>query len=201
MPGQELANHFTEWTYNYHDDKRPWACNVHRYPTPDEQRRFAKAYIEHHAGKPPGGAGTARDDGTATPVPPPMMHATSSSSIVDFMLDSRAPPGGWCAAEKAHEESTDRAARQLLDESRMWRPANSAMWAAWGVVQAKIDDDEGKEGTEEEEEPADEFDYILYAQDRALFFWGDVVQMGLVDAGELPESLRTRLKIVEAGNQ
>jgi choline kinase len=42
----------------------------------------------------------------------------------------------------------------------------------------------------------DEFDYLGYAQERAMFFWGDVVALGLIKKEELPEGLRGRLKIV-----
>lgn len=42
----------------------------------------------------------------------------------------------------------------------------------------------------------EEFDYLGYAQERAMFFWGDVVALGLVKMEELPEGLRGRLKIV-----
>lgn len=43
----------------------------------------------------------------------------------------------------------------------------------------------------------EEFDYLAYAQDRAMFVWGDLVGMGLVKMEDLPETLRQRLKIVE----
>jgi choline kinase len=49
------------------------------------------------------------------------------------------------------------------------------------------------DGEEEEEE----FDYLAYAQDRAMFFWGDMVALGLVRKEELPEALVRRLKVVE----
>lgn len=49
----------------------------------------------------------------------------------------------------------------------------------------------------EDEGGADEFDYLAYARERAMFFWGDVLQMGLVEKEELPEELRERAKIVE----
>ncbi|KIV95825.1 hypothetical protein PV10_03431 [Exophiala mesophila] len=52
------------------------------------------------------------------------------------------------------------------------------------------------EAEEEEEEEEEEFDYLAYAQDRAMFFWGDCVQMGIVKEEELPEDLRHRIKKV-----
>jgi len=50
---------------------------------------------------------------------------------------------------------------------------------------------------EQLDEPEDEFDYLGYAQERAMFFWGDVVRLGLVRREELPEKLVQNLKIVE----
>ncbi|KAF2497010.1 kinase-like protein [Lophium mytilinum] len=47
---------------------------------------------------------------------------------------------------------------------------------------------EAEDGEKEEEE--EEFDYLAYAQDRAWFFWGDAVKLGLVKAEELPEEVR-----------
>lgn len=47
------------------------------------------------------------------------------------------------------------------------------------------------------EESEEGFDYLSYAHERALFFWGDCVQMGLVKLEELPEGLRGRVKLLE----
>lgn len=110
------------------------------------------------------------------------------------MLDARYPGGDWSAAERAREERCEKQISELLEETRLWRPANSAMWVAWGIVQAKVP---GLDGTPEEvdgEDSADEFDYLQYAQERALFFWGDCVQLGLIKLGDLPESLQQKLK-------
>ncbi|UKZ56716.1 hypothetical protein TrVGV298_010557 [Trichoderma virens] len=178
--GLEFANHFTEWMYNYHDPLIPFACHADRYPSLEEQKRFIRAYVDH------------RPHAAATPS---LLPTASSSSIVDFMLDARYPGGDWGAVEKAREEQVDQQVRELIEEARLWQPANSAQWIAWGIVQAKVP---GLDGNPAEEEPgADEFDYLSYAQDRAMFFWGDVVQLGLVKLEELPEALRARIKIVK----
>lgn len=52
-------------------------------------------------------------------------------------------------------------------------------------------------GGENEEEEGEGFDYLSYAHERALFFWGDCVQMGLIRLEELPEGLRGRVKMIE----
>ncbi|KAM5358200.1 hypothetical protein ACJZ2D_015496 [Fusarium nematophilum] len=203
-PGIEFANHFTEWTYNYHDAMASWACTERRYPNPDEQRRFVKAYVDHRPRFSQGNGSTPRlvpsdgnlSSGASTPLATPSNPAaSSSSSIVDFMLDARVPPGGWSAAERANEERSEQRVRELLEETRLWRPANHVMWVAWGIVQAKVPGLD--ESLTEEDVGPDEFDYLSYTQDRAMFFWGDCVQMGLVKKEDLPQALQQRLKIVE----
>ncbi|KAK4145784.1 kinase-like domain-containing protein [Dichotomopilus funicola] len=230
VPGLEFANHFTEWSYNYHDPTRPYACDTSRYPTPDEQRRFVKAYVDHRpqrffaespasspmiptTGGSAGSVSMSPAIGASSPGGVSLHAVPSSSSIVEFMLDARVPPGGWKEEERKREEDVEGRIKALLEETRLWRAANSAMWVAWGIVQAKVpglpeDEEEaagekkeeegGKaEGDGEAEEEEEEFDYLAYAQDRALFFLGDCVLLGLVKAEELEEKLRGRLKVVD----
>ncbi|KAI5467863.1 kinase-like domain-containing protein [Mariannaea sp. PMI_226] len=194
--GYEFANHFNEWTCNYHDPLTSWACNHRRYPTLEEQKSFLKAYVEHRPG---------HQSNTATPLMKPIDSSlssldqpsttASSNSIVDFMLDARVPPGGWSAAERANEEKRDQRVRELLDETRLWRLASHLQWVAWGIVQAKIPGLDVS-FTEDDVSP-DEFNYLSYSQDRVLFFWGDCVQLGLVNKEDLPEKVQANLKIVE----
>jgi choline kinase len=171
------------------------------------------------------------------------------------MLDSRAPPGEKYSEQEAQRErQIEEEARRLMAETKLWRLANSAMWVAWGIVQAHVPglpdyDAEQKLGTtneaaaelesapagmraeaaaEEEDEKnsgivsqekrdagvdtnaqveqdtdifksqdEEEFDYLAYAQDRAMFLWGDAIRMGMIKAEELPESVRQRVKMVE----
>jgi choline kinase len=239
-PGLEFANHFSEWAYNYHDPARPWACDTSLYPTPEQQYRFIKAYVDHRPQFPYVESGSSP---AVTPaVTPPavaagkeggggVLHTTpSTSSIVEFMLDARVPPGGWKEEERKREEQAEGKVRALMEETRLWRTANSAQWVAWGIVQAKItgvddggdgagagggdgagagvngtgDGDGAGKGGEKEggrnteaEEQEEEFDYLAYAQERAYFFLGDCVLMGLVKAEELGEGVKGRLKLVD----
>ncbi|KAF2124719.1 kinase-like protein [Dothidotthia symphoricarpi CBS 119687] len=255
LPGLEFANHFTEWTYNYHDATQSWKCNDKYYPTADEQHRFLRTYLGHTPNyKAPGAASNP-----PTPHLGPLPSSTSTTtlaatatatpnSISAFMLDSRAPPGDksfFQEQELEAERQTEEEARRLMAETRLWRLANSAQWVAWGIVQAAVPGlpdfdaeakaaaaavandgtaadavvaekkhsengsvggeaaEGGKDGAEREaelfndQEEDDEFDYLAFAQDRAMFVWGDAVRMGLVGIEELPESVRERLILVE----
>lgn len=110
------------------------------------------------------------------------------------------------------EAEVEKRVKELMEETNLWRVANSAQWVAWGIIQAKIpgfdpsesaekNGDGGAENgsdvqTEEEVLDADAFDYLGYAQERAMFFCGDCVSMGLIKVEELPEETRSRLKMV-----
>ena len=234
--GLEFANHFTEWCYNYHHPEMSSVCNTRAYPTPEEQYRFVRSYVMHRPQFNPAASATPRLDGR------------EKTNIPDFMLDARTPQGmppDYDAEEKARLEKQEEDIHQLLNETLLWRPANTAMWVAWGIVQAKIPEMETKpksragvllniiqeklhpqsdplteeekalreeakhdrpEGREQEEaheegnradEEEEEFDYLSYAQERAMFFWGDCLQMGFIKPEELPDSMKYKIKIVK----
>lgn len=287
--GLEFANHFTEWCYNYHSPTGSYALNQKAYPTPEEQTRFLKAYVQHRPPLQQSIDDSSSDNNkvmdrtrsnssnllllsSSSPSSPPVNQgapASAGGSISSFMLDSRAPPppGGYQEEERQREQDLQREIERLKREIRMWRVANSAQWVAWGIVQAKVEgmdealeaarnvtpttragatsqikggdggDGDGKHlklnsdplspelkplvdaardkrpeerqvetdidekvaaGEEnEEEEEEEEFDYLSYAQDRAFFFWGDVLQLGLIRKEELPRSIWEWIKVVE----
>lgn len=61
---------------------------------------------------------------------------------------------------------------QKLDHQvQCWSPASHAMWAIWGIVQAREDLEGGID------EP--EFDYISYARCRIAGFRREIAKLGL----------------------
>ncbi|KAJ5226300.1 hypothetical protein N7468_007525 [Penicillium chermesinum] len=158
-----FAHNDTEWCYNYHDEEKSWACNTRLYPTPEEQRRFIKTYVNHRP---------ALGGGVNSPLATPSLRAGGGSSVTPFTLDDCSST--WQQAEKAAEEEVDAEVRNLLGQTRMWLPP----------VDVDVDEEDG-------------FDYLAYAQDRAMFFWSDILALGLIDPEELPkpmvEHLRTRM--------
>lgn len=68
--------------------------------------------------------------------------------------------------------------------------------------EAEQDRPEGRLKEEEEHHEGDEtveeeFDYLAYAQDRAMFFWGDCIQMGIVKEEDLPKEMLPHIKYVK----
>jgi len=177
-PGFEFANHFCEWMADYHNETRPHEMKTNRFPTDKEVRNFLTAYVGHSFSK---------------RVPPPTA----------FNLDVRVPPPP--VDSEAEQAEVKEKVEKLLLETRAWRAASSAMWCAWGVVQAKApppqsDEQEAVGGDQLPPEKA-EFDYLLYAQQRALLFWGDCLSLGIFTTDELEgkqKGLVGRAKLVDA---
>jgi choline kinase len=140
--GLEFANHFTEWCYNYHDKRKPYACNVSKYPSPEDQESFLRSYVRH---RPQFNYDTPKMSPMDAPSERPRVATRKSSSnrLSEFMLDARMPRSNSGnvvtrdidAAAKADEDAK---VAQLAEETRIWRLANTAQWVAWAVVQAKI---------------------------------------------------------------
>lgn len=61
-------------------------------------------------------------------------------------------------------------------------------------VQAPPGNGNADESQPQEEE---EFDYLGYAQERAMFVLGDAIQLGIIKAEDLPGGVRQRVKIVD----
>ncbi|KAJ5926006.1 hypothetical protein N7454_007516 [Penicillium verhagenii] len=202
--GLEFANHFTEWCYNYHDEELSWACNNRLYPTPEDQRRFVMTYLTHRP---------AITGGVTSPLATPAMRGGTGSAVTPFTLDDGPDSSNWSQEQKSLEEDFEAEVQRLMHQTRLWRAMNSAQWVAWGIVQAKApgmeegiaemlattsnNNENGHKGQCEIKTPLvdadvdeeDGFDYLAYAQDRALFFWSDLLALGLINPDELPAAM------------
>jgi choline kinase len=124
--------------------------------------------------------------------------------------------------EVSGEDELENQVRYLMHQTRLWRVMNSAQWVAWGIVQAKVPGmDEGiaemaaasGKGSSEHEkhssglgehksppvdpdvdEEEEAFDYLAYSQDRAMFFWSDLLALGLVNADDLPAPMLEHIR-------
>jgi len=157
--------------------------------------------------------------GTISPLATPTIRARASAAIAPLDLDEGADgPSQVSQIEKSADDEHDKEVRLLMHQTRLWRVMGSAQWVAWGIVQAKVpgmeegiaealaahneSSEDGHKGGGDQQAPpvgddADEegdFDYLAYAQDRAMFFWSDLLAMNLVRAEDLPAPLVEHIK-------
>jgi thiamine kinase-like enzyme len=140
-----------------------------------------------------------RDNDTPTPpaIDTPVNSFGTSSDSLDRSLETRHRKRGLSSAsiisiDSIHERSFSLSGRHvdiseedidLLEEQvRRWSPASHAMWAVWGVVQAREEVERTKAGgrldEEDEEVPAGEFEYLIYAKGRFEAFRQEAKALG-----------------------
>ncbi|KAG0126439.1 kinase-like domain-containing protein [Tuber indicum] len=203
-PGFEFANHFCEWMSNYHDPVSPHFMHHTRFPTFQERRNFLQAYVEHSLPSPFIAKSVSMPGTSSEPSTPPTLHpsAASSSPVPSSMLDTRT------------RGVSDEEVVRLEGEAKAWRAASHAMWCAWGIVQAKNPGSGTKAAVDgqpggakaaagdlggvkpESEEDESEFDYLGYAQQRALLFWGDMLALDIMKPEEVGDEVVEKAKII-----
>jgi len=122
----DIANHFHEWTADYHSST-PHLYDFSRYPTYDQRCNFYIAYLGH----------TATFGGVAVMAEPDRELQLS----------------------------------KLEEQVRIWSPASHAMWAVWGIVQARDD--------LQANVPEPEFNYIGYSICRMAAFHREILALGI----------------------
>lgn len=150
----DIANHFHEWTADYHGST-PHILDPERYPSKHERQNFYKAYLTH------------------------AMPALVSSSVVtdepaQGEVRGRFASSGETALDLAME------CEKLEAQVRAWSPASHAMWAIWGLVQAREDLELAAQAQSKGNQPdCPEFDYLGYARCRAERFRAETVALGI----------------------
>lgn len=137
LPGFEFANHFTEWCYDYGDGIEPFAINTHRYPTPEEQDQFVRAYVRHkahiHVNSP--------EIDSLSAAPSEGFHNRTHSCLLSQLdaggLHQPEQTSALILRDSADKSVEDAEVHRLMRETRLWRAANSAQWVAWGIIQAR----------------------------------------------------------------
>lgn len=149
----DIANHFHEWTADYHS-QTPHILDPSRYPTEEERNNFYRAYLAH-ASEP---------------------FVTGASAMAT--TEDRSVSAGLSDFEKQDVSDQEADCRRLEAQVRAWSPASHAMWAVWGIVQAREDlesaaQDEG--GAPDEPE----FNYLGYAKCRVEGFRREIAALRL----------------------
>lgn len=94
-------------------------------------------------------------------------------------------------------EEEDKKKTDGENESSSKDAPESDKTATEGTKDANDTNKANPENAENGEDEEEEFDYLGYAQERAMFVWGDAINLGIVKAEELPEELQKKIKIVQ----
>ena len=145
----DIANHFHEWTANYHDPEKAHILDPSLYPNERDRANFYRSYLEHAC--------------------PPLTTAS-------------VPPATTNGGAHAPHSSLDMTAeaKRLEAQVKVWSPSSHAMWAVWGLVQAREDLELAAKAEADGTQPdRPEFDYLGYTLSRVTGFRREIRALGL----------------------
>jgi choline kinase len=189
-----------------------------RYPTPSEQRTFIKAYVEHrsahhHSGSNSGSRSLGSISTYTLDARGPPSQAVEDEDkrneeiegeierlIQDARLWRAANSAQWVAwgIVQAHIPGISNDLQTTLRDG-----PEQGVPSQISTTPVPIGTKAALTKSPEEEDPnlnlgdEDEFDYLGYAQERAMFFWGDLLNLGLISTHELPSQLLPKLKMLK----
>lgn len=223
LPAYDIANHFSEWMYDYHDAERSCVTDESRFPTRAERINLLNSYVKYVPG-------------ANTPSLGPM-------NKLNLRSPKLGPKTGPHTVEMSPQDLPPRVAR-LYNETIMWRGACSLFWALWGILSKgaivekktapgktrefgpngdeytfrELADDEMCEssgaagvtgaatpaGTTIEEDADlapgqdssidDDFNHLAYSNGKIALALGDLLQFGLLALDEIPPHLQAGIK-------
>lgn len=112
----------------------------------------------------------------------PELDARPKRSVKEAVMDKVK------SALRAKSDPLDEDVKEKKEAARHDRPEGR---------EQEEDHQEGDGKSEDEGDEEEEFDYLAYAQERAMFFWGDCILMGIVKESELPAEMRPHIKYVK----
>jgi choline kinase len=95
---------------------------------------------------------------------------------------------------KPHSDPLSAEVLAKQQEAKLDRPESRVQEEAHREGDHDGADGHEHDDNEDDQGDNDEFDYLAYARDRALFFWGDCLQLSLVSLEELPADLLGQVK-------
>lgn len=177
--GFDIANHFHEWCADYHHPTLSYSMTSHGdYPTYLERKRFYAAYLG--IDRVP-----CRNDSMSSREPKRFKDSEISELYLDEHMSEKEmnlPTPTNNRMVKPSQEEEDHRVLELEEEVSIWSPASHAMWALWGLVQARDDlkiqldrwlaihsDSNHNNNTSNNSEEF-EFDYFSYSAERIILF-------------------------------
>lgn len=197
FPAYDIADHFSEWMSDYHDEERSYYIHQDKYPTQLEQLNLIKLYIEYDFQFPTTNLKTAKS---------PNVGETESLSLVEYEVKKMyneiiywrsSVQIFWLIWGLIQNGPLQR--KTLVDElsSRSEeKGVNSTYNITTGLEAVNLEDaaveDEGILSTD------DDFDYLKYTQQKAALVLGDMISFGFVSINDVAPEYHNIIKFLDS---
>ncbi|EJS42722.1 cki1p [Saccharomyces arboricola H-6] len=174
----DLANHLSEWMYDYNDSKAPHKCHTDGYPDKEQVLNFLYSYVSHLRG----GAKEHIDEEVQR----------LYKSIIQWRPTVQLFWSLWAILQSGELEKKD-----ALATAREEIGPNGKKY----IIKTVLDSPE-EDLAENEDEPEagvsiDTFDYMAYGRDKIAVFWGDLIGLGIITEKDCENS--SSFKFLDTG--
>lgn len=168
VPSYDISNHFCEWMHNYNHQTDPWKIFEQDYPKLEEQLNLIYSYILFN---------NDIQDVTELERQARILFndciAWRASVAVFWSL--------WAIIQNGDNLSKDEIV-EMGPNGEMYKIVSDGEVDEGGEITVVVDsDDDTDHSGAEASTDVDNFEYLKYSKDKISCFWGDLIQLGLVD--------------------
>lgn len=194
----DIANHFSEWMSDYHDEEKPYYIHNEKYPTQLEQLNLIKSYVEYDFHYPSTNLKTSK--------PPSVNDADAEvliehevkkmyNEIIYWRLSVQIAWLIWGLLQNGPIIKNDPV--DLLSSRKEEQGINSTYNITTGLDAVNVDDSAIVE-EEAIQSNDDVFDYLKYAQQKAALVLGDMISFGFLSISEVAPEYQNLIKFLDS---
>lgn len=198
FPAYDIADHFSEWMSDYHDEERSYYIHDDKYPSQLEQLNLIKSYIEYDFQFPSTNLKTSKH---------PSVNDTDASELMEFEAKKMYNEIiYWRASVQIfwliwgliqHGPMTKKDTVESLSSKSEEKGVNSTYNITTGVDALALNEN----GIVEEEAISssdDDFEYLKYAQQKAALILGDMISFGFLTISDVAPEYHNIIKFLDS---
>lgn len=201
FPAYDIADHFSEWMADYHDEEKSYYIHEDKYPTQFQQLNLIKSYVEYDFQFPSTNLKTEKNPSVNdTDLNVLMEHEIKKvyneviywRSTVQFFwliwgLIQHGPMSKPNVAESLSSKSEERGVNSTYSITTGVDSLN--------LNETTITEDEGDDAITSTD---DDFDYLKYSQQKAALILGDMISFGFVSISDVDPKYHNLIKFLDS---
>ncbi|KAM9933884.1 hypothetical protein OXX80_006506 [Metschnikowia pulcherrima] len=196
FPAFDIADHFSEWMSDYHDEKQPYYIHEDKYPSQSEQLNLLKSYVEYNFQFPSSNLKTkshldARKDGID------VLTEYEMKKLYNEIVYWRATVQMfWLVWGLIQSGPSKDPMDDIMTASSEQGVAGKYEYST-GIESLNIAPDSSAPEEEAITSTDDDFDYLKYSQQKASLIAGDLISFGLLHISDIAHENHNIIKFLD----
>ncbi|OBA19400.1 kinase-like protein [Metschnikowia bicuspidata var. bicuspidata NRRL YB-4993] len=197
FPAFDIADHFSEWMSDYHDEEKPYYIHEDKYPTQTQQFNLLKSYVEYNFQFPSSNLKTKTQFRSRTDDIKSLMEHEVKKLYNEIIYWRATVQIFWLVWGLIQSGPTKDPIEDLASTTSGKGVLGTYEYST-GIDALKIAQD-GPGPLEEEAITStdDDFDYLKYSQQKAALIVGDLVSFGLLPISDIAPRNHNMIKFLD----